>query len=239
MNEVLSMKAKFPVYFLFYFLVFSVFVGAVMAGSKAVTVISESSPVPRKHTLIIDAGHGGIDGGATSCTGVLESNINLQISTRLNDLFHLLGYETRMIRTSDTSVYTQGNTIASQKISDLKERVRIVNSTENAVLISVHQNTFSDQKYSGAQVFYAPTDGSQSFAESLQTAMVSAVNPGSRRKAKKANGVYLMEHIQCPGILVECGFLSNPVEEAMLRTKEYQQKLCCVIAATATGFLTE
>lgn len=239
MNEVLSMKAKFPVYFLFYFLVFSVFVGAVMAGSKAVTVISESSPVPRKHTLIIDAGHGGIDGGATSCTGVLESNINLQISTRLNDLFHLLGYETRMIRNSDTSVYTQGNTIASQKISDLKERVRIVNSTENAVLISVHQNTFSDQKYSGAQVFYAPTDGSQSFAESLQTAMVSAVNPGSRRKAKKANGVYLMEHIQCPGILVECGFLSNPVEEAMLRTKEYQQKLCCVIAATATGFLTE
>ena len=239
MNEVLSMKAKFPVYFLFYFLVFSVFVGAVMAGSKAVTVISESSPVPRKHTLIIDAGHGGIDGGATSCTGVLESNINLQISTRLNDLFHLLGYETRMIRTSDTSIYTQGNTIASQKISDLKERVRIVNSTENAVLISVHQNTFSDQKYSGAQVFYAPTDGSQSFAESLQTAMVSAVNPGSRRKAKKANGVYLMEHIQCPGILVECGFLSNPVEEAMLRTKEYQQKLCCVIAATATGFLTE
>ena len=239
MNEVLSMKAKFPVYFLFYFLVFSVFVGAVMAGSKAVTVISESSPVLRKHTLIIDAGHGGIDGGATSCTGVLESNINLQMSTRLNDLFHLLGYETRMIRTSDTSVYTQGNTIASQKASDLKERVRIVNSTENAVLISVHQNTFSDQKYSGAQVFYAPTDGSQSFAESLQTAMVSAVNPGSRRKAKKANGVYLMEHIQCPGILVECGFLSNPVEEAMLRTKEYQQKLCCVIAATATGFLTE
>lgn len=239
MNEVLSMKAKFPVYFLFYFLVFSVFVGAVMAGSKAVTVISESSPVPRKHTLIIDAGHGGIDGGATSCTGVLESNINLQISTRLNDLFHLLGYETRMIRNSDTSVYTQGNTISSQKASDLKERVRIVNSTENAVLISVHQNTFSDQKYSGAQVFYAPTDGSQSFAESLQTAMVSAVNPGSRRKAKKANGVYLMEHIQCPGILVECGFLSNPVEEAMLRTKEYQQKLCCVIAATATGFLTE
>lgn len=239
MNEVLSMKAKFSVYFLFYFLVFSVFVGAVMAGSKAVTVISESSPVPRKHTLIIDAGHGGIDGGATSCTGVLESNINLQISTRLNDLFHLLGYETRMIRTSDTSVYTQGNTIASQKASDLKERVRIVNSTENAVLISVHQNTFSDQKYSGAQVFYAPTDGSQSFAESLQTAMVSAVNPGSRRKAKKANGVYLMEHIQCPGILVECGFLSNPVEEAMLQSKEYQQKLCCVIAATATGFLTE
>ena len=233
------MKAKFSVYFLFYFLVFSVFVGAVMAGSKAVTVISESSPVPRKHTLIIDAGHGGIDGGATSCTGVLESNINLQISTRLNDLFHLLGYETRMIRNSDPSVYTQGNTISSQKASDLKERGRIVNSTENAVLISVHQNTFSDQKYSGAQVFYAPTDGSQSFAESLQTAMVSAVNPGSRRKAKKASGIFLMEHIQCPGILVECGFLSNPVEEAMLRTKEYQQKLCCVIAATATGFLTE
>lgn len=239
MNEVLSMKAKFPVYFLFYFLVFSVFVGAVMAGSKAVTVISESSPVPRKHTLIIDAGHGGIDGGATSCTGVLESNINLQISTRLNDLFHLLGYETRMIRNSDTSVYTQGNTISSQKASDLKERVRIVNSTENAVLISVHQNTFSDQKYSGAQVFYAPTDGSQSFAESLQTAMVSAVNPGSRRKAKKASGIFLLEHIRCPGILVECGFLSNPVEEAMLQSKEYQQKLCCVIAATATGFLTE
>ena len=207
-------------------------------GNRAVTVIAENQPVERAHRIIIDAGHGGIDGGATSCTGKLESAFNLEIALRLNDLFHLLGYDTGMIRTTDTSIYTKGDTIAQQKVSDLKERVRIVNDTKNALLVSIHQNNFSDGRYSGAQVFYAGTEGSEELARQLQASLVTALNPGSNRKIKKSDGIYLMEHIDCTGVLVECGFLSNAEEEAKLRDPVYQRKLCCVIAATVSSFLS-
>lgn len=216
-------------------------VGVLLAaewGSRAVTVIAEKIPVERENCIIIDAGHGGEDGGATSCTGRLESTYNLEISLRLNDLLHLLGYDTKMIRTTDISVYTKGETIAQKKISDLKERVRVVNETENALLLSIHQNNFSDSRYSGAQVFYAGTEGSEALAKQLQTAFVAALNPGSNRKSKKSDGVYLMEHIECTGVLIECGFLSNPEEEAKLRSAEYQKKLCCVIAGTVGQYLS-
>lgn len=207
-------------------------------GSRTVTVISENIPVPRDNCIIIDAGHGGEDGGATSCTGALESTYNLEISLRLNDLLHLLGYDTVMTRTADTSIYTKGETIAQKKISDLKERVRIVNETDNSLLLSIHQNNFSDSRYSGAQVFYAGTEGSDLLATQLQSAFVSTLNPGSNRKCKKSDGVYLMEHIERTGVLIECGFLSNAEEEAKLRSPEYQKKLCYVIASTVSQYLS-
>lgn len=207
-------------------------------GSRAVTVIAENTPIERKHCIIIDPGHGGVDGGATSCTGLLESTLNLEISLRLNDLFHLLGYDTRIIRTGDISVYTKGETIAQKKISDLKERVRIVNETENAILVSIHQNNFSDSRYSGAQIFYSSTAQSKQLAEQLQTAFKETINQGSNRMCKKSNGIYLMEHINKPGILIECGFLSNPEEESKLRRPEYQKQLSCVVAATISSFLS-
>lgn len=211
---------------------------AVIWGSRAITVVSENLPIEREHCIIIDAGHGGVDGGATSCTGLLESQFNLEIALRLNDLFHLLGWDTGMIRTTDISVYTKGETIAEKKISDLKERVRIVNDTEGALLLSIHQNNFTDSRYSGAQVFYASTDGSMELARELQAAFVQTLNPGSSRQCKKSDGVYLMEHIDCTGVLIECGFLSNPEEEALLQCHEYQKKICCVIAASVTTFLS-
>lgn len=200
-----------------------------IGADRAVSAIAESRPIHRTHTVIIDAGHGGIDGGATSCTGMLESNINLQIALKLRDLCHLTGFQTRMIRTTDESVYTEGKTIAAQKASDLRQRVRIVNSVDNGILISIHQNIFADSRYSGAQVFYAPTSGSQELAKILQDSLKVALNPGSKRNIKAATGVYIMQHIEGPGILIECGFLSNPQEEAMLRNGQYQNKLCCVI----------
>lgn len=207
-------------------------------GSRAVTVISENSPIERKSRIIIDPGHGGEDGGATSCAGILESRYNLEISLRLNDLLQLLGHETELIRTTDTSVYTTGETIAQKKISDLKQRVKTVNETPNALLLSIHQNHFSDSRYRGAQVFYASTEGSRELAKKLQSTFVSTLNPGSSRKSKKCEGIYLMERIRCPGILIECGFLSNPEEEALLRDGEYQKKLSCVIAATVGEYLS-
>lgn len=213
------------------------FVLATIGTEQAVSTIAENKPVPRDHMIVIDAGHGGLDGGATSCTGVLESQINLEIALKLNALCHLLGYETRMVRTSDISVYTEGNSIAAKKASDLRQRVRMVNDTDNAILISIHQNTFSDSRYSGAQVFYAPTQGSQMLAKLMQEMFITAVNPGSNRMEKSANNIYLMQHIQRCGVLIECGFLSNPQEEALLRSGEYQKKLCCVVVSALSAYL--
>lgn len=221
----------------FYCLIISMTLLAAHLGSRAVTIFAENIPLEREKCVIIDAGHGGIDGGATSCTGKPESAFNLEIAHRLNDLFHLLGYDTKMIRTTDISVYREGETIARKKISDLKERVRIVNETENAVLLSIHQNNFSDSRYSGAQVFYAETEGSEALAKQLQTAFRETINPASNRQSKKSEGVYLMEHINCTGVLIECGFLSNAEEEARLRNPEYQKKVCCVIAASVSLYL--
>lgn len=212
---------------------------AVIWGSRAVSVISESLPISREKCIIIDAGHGGVDGGATSCTGILESKFNLEISLRLNDLLHFLGYETKMIRSTDISVYTKGDTIAEKKVSDLKERLRIAEETENALYVSIHQNYFSDSRYSGAQVFYPKTPGSSELARQLQDRLKQTLNPQSNRMSKPAEGVYLMEHMECTAVLIECGFLSNPQEEAKLRSKDYQQKLCCVIACTLADFCDE
>ncbi len=221
----------------FYLLVVIVFLGIAQIGSETVTTWNQQRAVERSHRIVVDAGHGGVDGGATSCTGVLESNLNLEIAIRLDDLFHFLGYDTVMIRRTDESIYTQGTTIAAKKVSDLKERVRIVNDTPGAVLISIHQNTFSDSRYRGAQVFYASGASSQNLARSVQRSLVEYLDPGTGRKSRPAKGVYLMEHIVCPGILIECGFLTNPEEEALLRNREYQQKLCAVIACATSSYL--
>jgi len=225
------------VLFILYLLIISAFIAVAYGTSIATSTVAQMIPLDREYTIVIDAGHGGVDGGATSCTGVLESQFNLEISLRLDDLFHLLGYKTNMIRRTDISVYTSGETIAAKKVSDLRQRVRLVNETENPVLISIHQNTFSDDRYRGAQVFYAPEG--EAMAKELQQAFVNCLNPGSNRSCKKAEGIYLMQHIDCVGVLIECGFLSNPVEEAKLRDERYQKQICCVIGCTTAEFLTK
>lgn len=210
----------------------------VKLGSRAVTTLSENKAPEREHCIVIDPGHGGEDGGAVSRSGLPESNYNLEISRKLNDLLNLMGYQTKMVRTSDISVYTKGVTIAQKKASDLKERVKLIGETRGAMLLSIHQNHYPDDRYSGAQVFYAKTEGSQQLAAQLQKAFVSTLNPGSHRQEKKSSGIYLMEHIHCPGVLIECGFLSNPEEEAKLRDPAYQNNLCSVIAATVCQYLS-
>lgn len=220
-----------------YLYVFSFFLlGAAGFRSAAEAAVSSQS-LSQRPTVVIDAGHGGMDGGTTSCTGVSESQINLAISLRLDKLMALLGYDAVMVRTTDTSVNTEGDTIREQKLSDLKNRVTLVNGQSNALLVSIHQNHFPDGQYSGPQVFYAGDSTSAQLAQRLQLQLNQALAPNSKRECKQASGVYLMENIKCPGILVECGFLSNTQEEAKLRTAEYQKKLCCIIGAVLADYL--
>ncbi len=211
----------------------------IFGGNQAITTISQSAPFKQTYCFVIDAGHGGIDGGAVSCTGIHESHINLEIALRLDDLMHLLGHSTKMIRTTDISIYTEGSTIAGIKASDLRERVRIVNETNGAILLSIHQNHYGNSNYHGGQIFYPKTEDSQKLAVLLQTQFVSVLNHGSNRKAKPAEGLYLMKHIEKTGVLIECGFLSNYEEEYKLRSAEYQKKICCVIATTCGNFINK
>lgn len=231
--------AFFKKYFLVYLLTFGCFVLVAMMTNHAVTATAEAELAKPSRTIVIDAGHGGEDGGATSCTGANESQINLSIALKLDDLLHFMGYSTKMVRTEDVSIYSgSASSIAQKKVSDLKNRVALVNETEDALLLSIHQNQFPESKYFGAQVFYAPTSGSRELAEQTQALLISALNPKSSRQCKPASEVYLLKNISCTGILVECGFLSNPAEEEKLRDEGYQQKLCCVIACALDQFLT-
>lgn len=206
------------------------------AGSAIVDVLAEAPAVP---TVVIDAGHGGEDGGAVSVTGAHESGINLEIALRLNDFLHLFGQQTVMVRTDDRSVYTEGETVARKKVSDIRNRVRLVEQTPHALLVSIHQNHFAESKYRGAQVFYANTDASATLAERLQAQLAAQVDPRNHRECKRATDIYLMEHVTCPAVLVECGFLSNPAEEALLRDATYQTKLAAVIAGTIFASLED
>lgn len=183
-------------------------------------------------TLVLDAGHGGEDGGAVSVSGVSESTLNLAVTKRLDAILGFCGVPSVMLRSEDVMLSDPGGkTMRERKVSDLHNRVKAVEGVENAVLISVHQNSFTDSKYSGAQVFYAPTTDSQGFAERTQELLRMNLSPGNDRQAKPIpQAVYLMNHISCKAILVECGFLTNPEEDRLLQTPEYQLKLAATLA---------
>lgn len=189
--------------------------------------------------IVLDPGHGGSDGGTQSAAGVLESHLNLEISQRVYDLLGLAGIDRVMTRQTDTSLDTGGETVRQRKQSDLRNRVRLVNERENAILVSIHQNYFDQSRYSGPQVFYAQTRGSEALAQQMQTALNTFLAPESGRSHKPAQGIYLMERIERPGILIECGFLSNEQEAQRLADATYQKRLACVIASVMAGNLPE
>lgn len=219
----------------FYLAILFLAAGGALLASRSVSVLADaftiptSSPLP---TVVVDAGHGGEDGGAAAPNGTKESVLNLEISLRVRDALRFLGLPVVMVRENDVSVCDpEAATVSEKKVSDLKNRVRLVGETPNAILLSIHQNMFSESQYHGAQVFYAGASGSREMAECMQELLRTALDPANHRQSKQANTVYLLNKIHCPGILVECGFLSNPEEEALLETADYQKKLAAAIAA--------
>lgn len=210
---------------------------------KAEIMASAAAEIGRL-TVIIDAGHGGADGGAVSHDGNLESEVNIDIATRLDNILAFFGTPTMMTRTSEHLEYSEdADTIRQKKREDQERRLRLVNGTRNAVLISIHQNIYPAASPFGAQVLYAPTNGSKAFAESMQKLLIAALNTKNRRSASKVpESVWLMNHVSCPAILIECGFLSNPEEERLLMSDTYRLRIAAVIAAgylAHEGSLTE
>lgn len=178
-------------------------------------------------TLVIDAGHGGEDGGAVSPSGVVESPINLAVAQRLKALMDLCGAKSVLLRESDISLHDAGcETLRQKKVSDLHNRVAAIEATPDSILISIHQNTFQNKKYHGAQVFFGLNEDSLSLAQFAQDSLRKGLDKeNSRVPAQIPSSVYLMNHVTCPAILVECGFLSNPEEEQLLQTPAYQTKI--------------
>ena len=203
--------------------------------SRAVSAPSKLS-LSLTPVFVLDAGHGGADGGASSASGVLESDINLAITLRMRDLFTLLGQPTVLTRTDENSLADDPSaTIRQQKVSDTKNRVALVNSIENARLISIHQNALAGHpSVHGAQVFYNTVGDSSALAETMQQELNQAVNVGNEKGKKPiSKDIYLMSHVTCPAVLVECGFLSNTAESEVLQTPSYQMLLAMTICCAA------
>ncbi|MCD8146558.1 MAG: N-acetylmuramoyl-L-alanine amidase [Clostridiales bacterium] len=185
-------------------------------------------------TLVIDAGHGGEDGGAVALSGTAESSINLAIALKMDQLCGLYGVQTRLVRTEDVSLAdVDAATLREKKHSDLLNRVALIEETENAVLLSIHQNNYTSASSHGAQVFYRADGSSQQWAVQLQELLRKSLDPENTRQATEIpDTVYLMNHVSCRAVLVECGFLSNPAENALLKTDGYQTRIAAALTAS-------
>ena len=191
---------------------------------------TSASNIEFKPTIIIDPGHGGEDGGASTENGILEKDINLSISLMLRDYLQTNGFDVIMSRDSDVSLH-ENNTSVSRKRSDLKNRVKLFNSSQNNIVISIHQNKFTDSRYFGAQVFYSPNDiKSESLAQCIKNSIKSLKQPDNERECKKASSeILILNESKVPSILVECGFLSNSDESKKLCDLSYQNDMAYCI----------
>lgn len=183
-------------------------------------------------TLVLDAGHGGFDGGAVGISGTTEQDINLSIAQRTEILANFFGIPTQMTRSNSEALdYNPEKTIRQNKIADIRAREGIIEAASNPVLISIHLNKFQNSQYSGAQVFYSHNHSdSQILANSLQRNLCIGLNPNNKRKEKIASdAIYLMKNLTCPAVIVECGFLSNPQEEKLLGQDAYHKQVAVCI----------
>lgn len=193
-------------------------------------------------TVIIDAGHGGVDGGTSADDGTLEKDINLQIALKLNEMLSAMGVETVLIRDSDVSIHDESAvTIRQKKVSDLKNRLSIMNNTDDPIFVSIHQNHFGQPEYSGTQIFYSKNNSlSRNLADKIRMPVISYLQTENTREIKQSGSeIYLLNNAKVPAVMVECGFLSNPDEAGKLKNELYQNKLVFMIAIGIIDYFTD
>ncbi len=203
--------------------------------SVATANITRQDPV-----IIVDAGHGGVDGGTQSKNGVLEKDINLAVANKVGSILSLVGYEVVYTRENDNLNYPdECKTVKQKKVWDTHRRMEFMGNNPDAVFLSIHQNYFTQSKYSGAQVFYSHNNPeSKLIAERLQSSIVSCLQPDNDRQVKKSGTeIYLLYHAKIPAVMVECGFLSNEYEADLLNDDTYQSKMALSIVQGLTRYL--
>ena len=192
-------------------------------------------------TVVLDAGHGGEDGGAVSGK-IYEKDLNLDITKAVGAYLSQNGINVVYTRTEDVLLYDRNvNYKGRKKILDLAARLRIARQTENAVFVSIHMNSFPNEKYKGLQVYYSKNDkNSKIMAQTIQNKARNILQPSNDRKPKEAtSAIYLLDRLEKPAVLIECGFLSNPEDRALLSTPEYRQKVSLMIAESLAQYLHE
>ncbi len=231
------------------FLLGTVLIGALtvglflLSGGKA-EPIPEPPTVPEEQEIqteppqepvgvvIIDAGHGGEDGGAVGVTGLVEKDLNLDLAKRLAALLEQQGFEVIMTRTEDVLLYDRNtNYEGRKKVLDLAARQAIGDANPDAIFVSIHANTFSQPQYHGLQIWYgAGNPDGATLAEQIRRAVVDSLQPDNHRQSKQAgSNIYLLYHLNNPAVLVECGFLSNPTECRALGDAEYRDQLALAL----------
>lgn len=188
--------------------------------------------------IVIDAGHGGVDAGTFSANGTLEKDINLAIALNLYDFLNICGINCKLIREDDSEFYPNG---IDRSKSDLYNRLDYVNSIDNAVLVSIHQNHFEDPNEWGMQVWYtANIDSSKKLADNILNNTKMFIQPNNTRSNKQSDdSYYILYKAQVPSVMVECGFMSNPGEVANLESSAYRKRLACAITLGITQYINE
>lgn len=189
-------------------------------------------------TVAIDPGHGGFDPGKVGVDGTLEKEINLSISLILKEILEKNGISVIMTRTEDKAV-GQSDSGETKKLEDMKNRVAVINESNADLAVSIHQNSFTAESSKGAQVFYYPSSAEgERLAVLIQEKIKLSVEDDNHRLAKSNDSYYMLKKTTCPIVIVECGFLSNYAEAALLNEKEYQQKIAAGIAEGIGEFLS-
>lgn len=203
--------------------VISTIIGVYLSTVAARTTV-ETSPCS---TLVIDPGHGGIDGGAISADGTKESDINLAIALKLRAIADFLGQKTVMTREDDS---WRTDAASYSEHEDLVHRTEIINAAPNAVLFSIHQNCYPTSQPSGAQVLYSRYENSDVLGNLTQNNLIACLDPENRRVAEPApKKLYITANAKCPAILIECGFMSNNFDVLKLKDESYQLSLAIVL----------
>lgn len=204
-----------------------VLITASILCSVGIVAVVESKAIPRpKYTIVIDAGHGGRDDGSTGVTGVKESDINLKIAKTLKVYLETLGIKVVLTRADGNGLYDANAT--NFKASDMAKRIEIIDNAKADMVISIHCNSYKNSSESGAQAFYQEDDeNGKKFAEDIQSQLINQLN-GARDSANKGD-FYILKESKTTAVLIECGFLSNPNEEKLLNSTNYQNKVAYAI----------
>lgn len=231
------MKKK---YFCILFLVL-LFLARILTTEQSVKVMNHifnrnSKPEAEAVTIVIDPGHGGRDPGKVGVNDALEKDINLKISLKLKALLEEKDFKVIMTREEDVGLYSEED--PNKKRADLNNRIKIINDSDARFAISIHQNSFTQEYVKGAQVFYhAQSAEGRELALLLQDKIKETINDGNHRKAKSNENYFMLKKTKCPLVIIECGYLSNQSEAALLVTEEYQEKMAEAICIGIQNYL--
>jgi N-acetylmuramoyl-L-alanine amidase len=199
---------------------------------------SNEDETKEQYIIVVDPGHGGRDPGKVGINNALEKDINLSIAKKLKNLLEQNDIKVIMTREEDIGLYSE--TDSNKKNADLNQRINIIQTNKADMAVSIHQNSFGEEYVKGAQVFYhAQSTKGKRLAEIMQSQLIETIADGNHRKAKSNDNYYMLKKTECPFVIVECGYLSNQNEAALLLEEEYQEKMAWGIHLAILQFIND